>query len=62
MTTRSLMLFTTLFTMAVLLNLMGCLWWNVAAGQGLDTSWASPERKRAAPPAAAAASGRREEG
>ena len=41
---------------------MGCLWWNIAVSQGLDNSWASPEREpglrrcsaACAPPAAGA--------
>ncbi|KAL4433441.1 hypothetical protein ABPG77_010294 [Micractinium sp. CCAP 211/92] len=37
--TRNLLLFNALFSLAVLVNLMGCIWWNIAVNEGLDNSW-----------------------
>lgn len=43
MTTRTLLLFNAALTLAVLVNLLGCLWWNCAISQGVYHSWASPD-------------------
>lgn len=33
---------TLLLSLAILVNLMGCLWWLLAVSQGIDHSWAAP--------------------
>ncbi|PRW57335.1 Potassium channel AKT1 [Chlorella sorokiniana] len=43
LTTRTLLLFNAGLTLAVLVNLLGCLWWNLAISQGIYHSWASPD-------------------
>ena len=35
------MLFHTLFSLCVVVNVLGCLWWNIALGEGLQNSWAA---------------------
>ncbi|PRW57808.1 cyclic nucleotide-binding [Chlorella sorokiniana] len=44
-TTRKLLLLHAVFSLAVLVNLLGCIWWNVAVGEGLDNSWAAAVNK-----------------
>lgn len=41
MSTNTLILFNALFSLAVLVNLLGCIWWNVAVASGLEDSWAA---------------------
>ena len=41
LTTRTLLLIHALFTLCVLVNLLGCIWWNVAETEGLENSWAA---------------------
>lgn len=38
---RMVLLFTSFFSLAVLVNLLGCLWWNMALDEGLENSWAA---------------------
>ncbi|KAL4451688.1 hypothetical protein ABPG75_007350 [Micractinium tetrahymenae] len=40
MSTQNLLLFNAIYSLAVLVNLMGCIWWNMAVNEGLDNSWA----------------------
>jgi hypothetical protein len=44
-TSRKLLLLHAVFSLAVLVNLLGCIWWNVAVGEGLDNSWAAAVNK-----------------
>ena len=39
--TSALSLITAIFSRLVLVNLMGCMWWNMAVGEGLEYSWAA---------------------
>lgn len=39
--------FTALLSLAILLNLLGCIWWALAVYQGLSNSWASQIEKQA---------------
>ncbi|KAL4447949.1 hypothetical protein ABPG75_005168 [Micractinium tetrahymenae] len=39
-----LRILTLAFSLAVALNLMGCIWWLLAAAQGVENSWAAPDK------------------
>jgi hypothetical protein len=41
MTTRTLLLLHALFSLCLLVNLLGCMWWNLAVTEGLVDSWAT---------------------
>jgi hypothetical protein len=43
--TRALSLITAVFSLLVLVNLMGCIWWNMAVSEGLEYSWAAHIRE-----------------
>jgi hypothetical protein len=40
-----LLLSTALFSLLVLVNLLACLWWNLALDEGLSNSWAAYVRE-----------------
>ncbi|KAI3437808.1 hypothetical protein D9Q98_000255 [Chlorella vulgaris] len=43
---RMLLLSTALFSLLVLVNLLACLWWNLALDEGLSNSWAAYVRDK----------------
>ena len=47
---RAVLLFALLFSLAVLVNLLGCLWWNIALDEGLENSWAARIGEACRPP------------
>ena len=39
--TTTLLILQTMYTVLMMLNLLGCLWWYLARVEGLENSWAA---------------------
>ena len=51
MSTITMFIVTTVFSMTMVVNLMGCLWWWIAVVEGIPNSWAALEGASLAGPA-----------